>query len=226
MRAEVDANGTPLFRELRGEYVDGAGQVVNLREYLDYFEPLGTALSRLPDGAGGPFLYQFSGGGGRLIGAMGWVVNASAKRYGAWKLWGLWANRPIPPLTLALLWPELPDSGRLSDLIDRANRHADRLLRRDAFDEINTTRLHDERFRTLLKAHLTLAWRARIIRSSGRGGGRERHARPAAVASSPRTGRTRCRAITAEPLQRRRLSIHPRQCRAGRSRRRRAGGDR
>lgn len=165
MRAEADPNGTPLFRELRGEYVDDAGQVVTLREYLDFFEPLGTALSRLPDGAGGPFLYQFSGGGGRVIGAIGWVVNASAKRYGAWKLWGMWADRPIPPLTLPLLWPDLRDARRLPDLVARANDHAGRLLRPDAWgdvlDEIDATRLHDARFRTLLKAHLARAWRAR-----------------------------------------------------------------
>src|SRR5688572_7905524 len=158
--ADVRANGTPLFRELRGEYVDDAGQVVTLREYLDFFEPLGTALSRLPDGAGGPFLYQFSGGGGRVIGAMGWVVNDSATRKGAWKLWGIWADRPIPPLTLPLLWPELADSERLRDLIDRANTNAPQLVRHDVFDDINTTRLHDDRFRTLLKIHLARAYRA------------------------------------------------------------------
>jgi hypothetical protein len=162
--AGVSANGTPLFRELRGEYVDDAGQVVTLREYLDFFEPLGTALSRLPDGAGGPFLHQFSAGGGRVIGAMGWVVNASARRYGAWKLWGLWADQPIPPLTLPLFWPELSDSTRLPDLIERANRNAGRLTRRDVFDDIKTTRLHDDRFRTLLKTHLTRAYRTRDAR--------------------------------------------------------------
>ncbi len=159
---DLSRDGTPLFRELRGEYVDGAGQVVNLREYLDFFEPLGTALTRLPDGTGGPFLYQFSGGGGRVIGALGWVVNASAKRYGAWKLWGLWADRPIPPLTLSLLWPELSDARNLPDLIERANGYADRLLRRtDVLDEIQTRPLHDEPFRALLKAHITRAWRTR-----------------------------------------------------------------
>ncbi len=162
--ADARANGTPLFRELRGDYVDDAGQVVTLREYLDFFEPLGAALSRLPDGAGGPFLYQFSGGGGRVIGAMGWVVNDSAKRYGAWKLWGVWTDRPVPPLTLPLLWAELPDSKRLPDLLDRANKNASRLVGRDVFDDLETTRLHDDRFRTFLKVHL-----ARAYRTSGPG---------------------------------------------------------
>ena len=47
-----DLGGAPLFHPLRGDYVEKKGQVLNLSEYLDYFEPLGSALSRQPDGAG------------------------------------------------------------------------------------------------------------------------------------------------------------------------------
>src|SRR5688500_3437832 len=98
-----------FFRELRGDYVENVGQVVTPREYLDYLEPLGSALSRRPDGVGGPFVYQFRGGGARVVGAMGWVVSAASKRYGGWRLWGMWADGPIPPLALPLAWPELAD---------------------------------------------------------------------------------------------------------------------
>src|ERR1044071_741466 len=84
------------FRELRGDYVANTGQSISLREYLDYFEPLGSALSRLPDGTGGPFVHQFTVGGGRTIGAIGWVGSAAATRFRAWTLWGLWTDRAIP----------------------------------------------------------------------------------------------------------------------------------
>jgi len=84
------------FHELHGDYVANTGQTINLREYLDYFEPLGSALSRLPDGSGGPFVHQFTDSGGRTIGSIGWVVSAASKRFGAWTLWGMWTDRPIP----------------------------------------------------------------------------------------------------------------------------------
>jgi len=99
--SEIDASGAP-FRELRGDYVDHAGQQINLPGYLDYFEPLGSSLSRLPDGAGGPFVYRFTASGGRTIGALGWVVSAAARRYGAWKLWGMWTDRSMPAIALPL----------------------------------------------------------------------------------------------------------------------------
>src|SRR5687767_7497105 len=102
-----------FFHELRGDYVENVGQVVAPREYLDYLEPLGSALSRRPDGVGGPFVYQFRGSGGRVVGAMGWVVSAAAKRYGGWNLWGVWTDGPIPALALPLCWPDLPHAQQL-----------------------------------------------------------------------------------------------------------------
>src|SRR5215212_4551405 len=113
----------PVFRELRGEYVEKKGQVLNLKEYLDYFEPLGSALSRQPDGAGGPFVYQFRSGGA-VISSVGWVVSSAALRYGGWRLWGMWSQRPIPPVVLPLLWPRLSRPEQVERMIDDANAWA------------------------------------------------------------------------------------------------------
>lgn len=148
-----------VFHELRGDYVENVGQVVTPREYLDYLEPLGSALSRRPDGVGGPFVYQFRGGGGRVVGAMGWVVSAAAKRYGGWNLWGVWTDGPIPALALPLCWPELADARQLPELVRRANEDAEALGRREAWpellDRISAMRLQDEDFRTALKIELS-----------------------------------------------------------------------
>ncbi|HEX6085060.1 MAG TPA: hypothetical protein VF266_11080 [Thermoanaerobaculia bacterium] len=153
-----------FFRELRGDYVENVGQVVAPREYLDYLEPLGSALSRQPDGAGGPFVYQFRGSGGRVVGAMGWVVSAASKRYGGWNLWGLWTDGPIPALALPLFWPELQDAGRLPSLLRRANDDAGALQRRESWpellDRISAMRLHDDDFRNVLKSELTRLYAA------------------------------------------------------------------
>jgi hypothetical protein len=162
--AELPANGTPLFRELRGDYVKDVGQVVEPRQFLDYFEPLGSALSRLPEGAGGPFVHQFRGSGQKVVGAMGWVVSAASKRYGGWKLWGVWTDGPIPALTLPLCWSDLSDPQRQPELLRRANADADALTRRDAWpellDRIDATRLHDYDFLTTLKFELSRLYRA------------------------------------------------------------------
>lgn len=153
-----------FFRELRGDYVENVGQVVAPREYLDYLEPLGSALSRQPDGAGGPFVYQFRGSGGRVVGAMGWVVSAASKRYGGWNLWGLWTDGPIPALALPLFWPELQDARQLPALLRRANDDADALQRRESWpellDRISALRLHDDDFRNVLKSELTRLYAA------------------------------------------------------------------
>lgn len=152
------------FRELHGDYVANQGQVINLREYLDYFEPLGSALSRLPDGSGGPFIHTFTDSGGRTIGSLGWVVSAASKRFGGWKLWGMWSNRAMPAAALPLFWPELSDPARVAKWVGRANDDADRLLNRDLwpelFDEVNTKRLHDGAFRAAVKAELARAYAA------------------------------------------------------------------
>src|SRR5687767_11546843 len=150
------------FRELRGDYVENGGQTISLREYLDYFEPLGSALSRLPDGTGGPFVHRFTDSGGRTIGSIGWVVSAASKRFGGWKLWGMWSDRPIPAVVLPLFWTELSDSGRNSEVVHRANEESDRILHRNRWpellDDVTTTGLHDEAFRESLKAELEHAW--------------------------------------------------------------------
>jgi hypothetical protein len=152
-----------FFRELRGDYVENTGQVVTPREYLDYLEPLGSALSRRPEGEGGPFVYQFKDSGGRVVGAMGWVVSAAAKRYGGWKLWGVWTDGPIPALALPLCWPELPDAQQLPALVRRANDDAEALQRRDSWPELldgmPALRLHEDEFRTALKIELTRLYR-------------------------------------------------------------------
>src|SRR5688572_8442764 len=150
------------FRELHGEYVENAGQVMNLREYLDYFEPLGSALSRLPNGSGGPFLHHFTDSGGRTVSSLGWVVSAAAKRFGGWKLWGMWSDRTMPAVALPLFWPTLSDPEQVSDWVGRANEDSARLLSRDRWpevlDEVKTTRLHESAFRDLLKAELARAY--------------------------------------------------------------------
>jgi hypothetical protein len=152
-----------FFRELRGDYVENTGQVVTPREYLDYLEPLGSALSRRPEGEGGPFVYQFKGSGGRVVGAMGWVVSAAAKRYGGWKLWGVWTDGPIPALTLPLCWPELSDAQQLPALVRHANDDAEALQRRDSWpellDRMPAPHLQDDDFRTALKIELTRLYR-------------------------------------------------------------------
>src|SRR5687768_5175315 len=150
------------FRELRGDYVENGGQTISLREYLDYFEPLGSALSRLPDGTGGPFVHQFTGGGGRTMGSIGWVVSAASKRFGAWTLWGMWSDRAIPAVALPLFWSALSDPARTSDLVRRANEDSDRLFNRgrwaELLDEETTIRLDDDALRESLKAELARAW--------------------------------------------------------------------
>lgn len=151
------------FRALHGEYVENSGQVLDdLRGYLDYFEPLGSALARLPDGVGGPFLFSFTDSGGRTIGTMGWVVSAASKRFGGWKLWGMWCEQPVPAVALPLFWNALSDPSRVSDLVARANADAVRLLDRhrwpELLDEVRTARLHDDAFRDALKLELARAW--------------------------------------------------------------------
>lgn len=151
------------FRELRGDYVANTGQSISLQEYLDYFEPLGSALSRLPDGAGGPFVHQFTVGGGRTIGAIGWVVSAASKRFGAWTLWGLWTDRAIPPVALPLFWSALSDPAKTPELVRRANEHADRLFdpKRGLklLEKVNTQRLRDDdALRAALTNELARAW--------------------------------------------------------------------
>ena len=161
--SEIESTGAP-FRELRGDYVDHAGQQINLQGYLDYFEPLGSSLSRLPDGAGGPFVYRFTASGGRTIGALGWVVSAAARRYGAWKLWGMWTDRAMPAIALPLFWPDLADPSRLAGVVGRANRDARRLFERKQWralcGEIDNARLRSAAFRELLKAELSHAYAA------------------------------------------------------------------
>ena len=150
------------FHELHGEYVANAGQTISLREYLDYFEPLGSALARMPDGAGGPFVHQFTDSGGRTIGSIGWVVSAASKRFGAWKLWGMWTDRAIPAVALPLFWPELSDPSRTADLVSRANEDAERLFDRrrwpDLLHEVKTLRLRDDALRGSLETVLERAW--------------------------------------------------------------------
>ena len=149
------------FGELHGEYVENAGQVMNLREYLDYFEPLGSALSRLPNGTGGPFLLHFTDSGGRTVGSLGWVVSSAAKRFGGWKLWGMWSHRAMPAVALPLFWSTLSDPKQVSDSVARANEDSRRLLSRNRWpellDEVQTRRLHQPAFRDLLKAELARA---------------------------------------------------------------------
>ncbi|HYH09814.1 MAG TPA: hypothetical protein VEK11_22385 [Thermoanaerobaculia bacterium] len=152
-----------VFRELRGDYVANVGQVVTPREYLDYLEPLGSALSRRPDGVGGPFVYQFRGSGGRVIGAMGWVVSAASKRYGGWNLWGVWTEGPIPALALPLFWTELQDASQLPGLLRRANDDAASLRNASAWpdllDQVDPTPLNDDDLRSALKVELSRLYR-------------------------------------------------------------------
>ncbi|HKO56138.1 MAG TPA: hypothetical protein VJ276_09685 [Thermoanaerobaculia bacterium] len=159
-----DAADAPPFRELRGEYVEKKGQVLNLSEYLDYFEPLGSALSRQPDGAGGPFVYQFRPGGGATVSSIGWVVSSAKIRYGGWRLWGMWSPRPIPPVALPLLWPRLARADQLPRMIDDLNHDASRLLDPprwpDFLDGIDVRRLHEEPFRRELSIQLSKAYAA------------------------------------------------------------------
>lgn len=150
------------FRELRGDYVANTGQTINLRQYLDYFEPLGSALSRLPDGTGGPFVHQFTDGGGRTIGSIGWVVSAASKRFGAWTLWGMWTDRAIPPVALPLFWSALSDPSRTSEVVSRANEKSEKLFDRKRWpkllEEVQTQRLRDRGVREALEAELAHAW--------------------------------------------------------------------
>jgi hypothetical protein len=160
--SELTPSAGGPFRELRGEYVEHAGQQIDPQEYLDFFEPLGSSLSRYPDGAGGPFVYRFTASGGRVVGALGWVVSAASRRYGAWKLWGLWADRPMPAVALPLFWPQLADASQVSDVAGRANRDAQRLFNRKQWSglcrEIGGMRIHDANFREILKAELSHAY--------------------------------------------------------------------
>lgn len=150
------------FHELHGDYVANTGQTISLREYLDYFEPLGSALSRLPDGTGGPFVHQFTDSGGRTIGSIGWVVSAASKRFGAWTLWGLWTERPIPAVALPWFWPSLSDAARMSELAARANASADRLFTPKRWPallgEVKRHALRDPALRPALKTQLERAW--------------------------------------------------------------------
>jgi hypothetical protein len=148
-----------MFHELHGDYVENAGQQISLREYLDYFEPLGSALARLPDGTGGPFVHHFTDGGGRTISALGWVVSAKSKRFGGWTLWGAWTDGTLPPVALPLFWSVLADPTRVSDWVRRANEHSgdeERWLA--ALGDLKTTRLRDASFREYLKAELARAY--------------------------------------------------------------------
>jgi len=161
--AEIElTDATRPFRELHGDYVENAGQQINLREYLDYFEPLGTALARLPDGTGGPFIHHFTASGNRTISAVGWVVSAKSKRFGGWKLWGTWTDRPMPVVAFPLFWSMLADPERVTDWVERANEDADRLLDdgrwSEVLGEMKTTRLRDSAFREYLKAELARAY--------------------------------------------------------------------
>ncbi|HYC93332.1 MAG TPA: hypothetical protein VEO54_29265 [Thermoanaerobaculia bacterium] len=153
-----------LFRKLHGDYVENAGQELSLREYLDYFEPLGSALARLPDGAGGPFVHHFTDSGGRTIGALGWVVSARSKRFGGWTLWGTWTDQRMPAVALPLFWPVLADRARVDDWIRRANENAALLVDSDRWSEVlggmKAPRLREEPFRELLKAELARAYTA------------------------------------------------------------------
>jgi hypothetical protein len=150
------------FHELRGEYVDHAGQRIDPQEYLDFFEPLGSALSRYPDGAGGPFVYRFTASGSRVAGALGWVVSAASQRYGAWRLWGMWTDRPMPAVALPLFWPQLGDPSQVSGMVDRANRDAQRLFNRRQWPalcaDVGRMRIHDSTFRESLKSELAHAY--------------------------------------------------------------------
>ncbi|MDQ3282616.1 MAG: hypothetical protein M3Q69_14540 [Acidobacteriota bacterium] len=150
------------FRELHGDYVENVGQELSLREYLDYFEPLGSALARLPDGAGGPFVHHFTDSGGRTISALGWVVSAKSKRFGGWKLWGMWTAGPMPAVALPAFWPVLADPSRTSEWVSRANDNVELLVDEDRWSELLKTlkapRLRDEPFRELLKAELARAY--------------------------------------------------------------------
>jgi hypothetical protein len=150
------------FHELHGDYVANAGQTINLREYLDYFEPLGSALSRLPDGTGGPFVHRFTDSGGRTIGSIGWVVSAASKRFGAWTLWGMWTDRAIPAVALPLFWSALADPSRTAELVRRANKDAERLVVParwpDLLDEVKTLPLRDDALRESLRTELERAW--------------------------------------------------------------------
>src|ERR1041385_351028 len=161
--SERESSGAP-FRELRGDYVDHQGQQINVQGYLDYFEPLGSPLSRLADGVGGPFVYRFTPGGGRTVGALGWVVSAGARRYGAWKLWGMWTARARPAVALPLFWPDLAEPSRMTGVVDRANRDAERLFSRSRWPallgQIDRGRLRNADFREILKAELSHAWAA------------------------------------------------------------------
>ena len=151
-----------IFRELHGDYVENAGQQLSLREYLDYFEPLGSALARLPDGSGGPFVHHFTDGGGRTISALGWVVSAKSKRFGGWKLWGAWTDQPLPAVALPLFWSVLSDPARTPDWIARANDDAELLLDRqrwsESLDALKPMRLRESAFREYLKAELARAY--------------------------------------------------------------------
>lgn len=151
-----------VFRELHGDYVENTGQQISLREYLDYFEPLGSALARLPDGTGGPFVHHFTDSGGRAIGALGWVVSAKSKRFGGWTLWGTWTDRAMPAVALPLFWPVLADPARVSDWVARANDDAELLLDSERWEELlgelKTARLRDAPFREFLKAALARAY--------------------------------------------------------------------
>lgn len=150
------------FHELHGDYVANAGQTINLREYLDYFEPLGSALSRLPDGTGGPFVHRFTDSGGRTIGSIGWVVSAASKRFGAWTLWGMWTDRAIPAVALPLFWSALADPARTAELVRRANKDAERLVVParwpDLLDEVKTLPLRDDALRESLRMELERVW--------------------------------------------------------------------
>lgn len=154
----MSERGEPMFHELRGEYVEKRGQVLNLTEYLDYFEPLGSALSRQPDGAGGPFVHQFQPGGGGTISSIGWVVSSAAVRYGGWRLWGMWSERPIPPVALPLFWPSLARPEQLERMIDDANERLRSRRWLDLLDRIDVRRLHDAAFRRELTVQLSRAY--------------------------------------------------------------------
>jgi hypothetical protein len=108
----------PVFRELTGTYSDG--QRVTPVEYSDHFEAIGTSFARHPDGAGGPFVYNFRRGDGHVVGSIGWALSVASRRHGAWQLWGMVSEgQAFPALALPLLWKQLRSRDDLSRLKER-----------------------------------------------------------------------------------------------------------
>lgn len=108
----------PLFRELTGTYSDG--QRVTPVEYSDHFEAIGTSFARHPDGAGGPFVYNFRRSDGQQVGSIGWALSVASRRLGGWQLWGMVCEgQAFPALALPLLWKQLRSRDDLARLKER-----------------------------------------------------------------------------------------------------------